>query len=62
MAVCPITWTWEISLQFAPIVTSRPITQYGPMAAPAPITAPSSTRAVGSIVVMKSPSLWPGLA
>src|ERR1700722_2029229 len=53
IVVCPITWTWEISLQLAPILTSRPITQYGPTVAPSPITAPFSTRAVGSIVVIE---------
>src|SRR5215472_2184440 len=31
--------------------------QYGPMAAPSPITAPSSTRAAGSILVIDVPSV-----
>src|ERR1700722_15569009 len=55
MLVCPMTWTWAISLQLVPITTSRPIMQKGPIVVPSPITAPSSTRAVGSIVVIEGP-------
>ena len=42
-----------MSLQLAPMTTWRPMVQYGPTEVPSPITAPSSTRAVGSIVLIK---------
>src|SRR3984885_3386728 len=61
MLVCPMTWTWAISLQFVPITTLRPIMQKGPIVVPSPITAPSSTRAVGSIVVIEEPLSLAGI-